>query len=439
VTGKNQYYRYHDGEGRVHIDLGKADSSKQQADDERLQEDLRLLYVGLTRARHACWLGIAAVKVGSSDKCQLHKSAMGYLLAGGNSIQAGDLAGYLKAMADNCAEISIVESPLSEQRAASADGSGMQLAAARSYGRGSLQRWWVASYSALRLADEHAAGDVSVAPETARQANLGEPASDWISAAEPVLSALHDKHAFPRGSQAGVFLHGLLELAALTGFAKLAGDGELRTAMVATACERRGWQHWAPVVEQWLREILTLPLALPDVTVSLAELPRQQYQPELEFWFASRELDSLRLDALICRQLWPDQARPALQRQQLHGMMKGFADLLFECQGRYYLIDYKSNHLGADDAAYACAALSAAILQHRYDIQACLYLLALHRLLKARLGQAYDYERHIGGAVFWFIRGIAADTQGIQLLRSPQSLIEALDALFAGQELDDAA
>jgi exodeoxyribonuclease V beta subunit len=183
---------------------------------------------------------------------------------------------------------------------------------------------------------------------------------------------------------------------------------------------------------------LTLPIALPNLTLSLSQLPRQSYQAELEFWFASRQVDSQRLDALICLQLLPNQARPALQRQQLDGMLKGFADLVFERQGRYYLIDYKSNHLGGDDAAYDGAALCDAILQHRYDIQACLYLLALQRLLKARLGEAYDYERHIGGAVFWFLRGIDGAAQGVQLLRPPQSLIDELDALFAGRELVNA-
>jgi exodeoxyribonuclease V beta subunit len=438
VTGKSQYYRYHDADGAVHIDLGKAESSKQQADNERLQEDLRLLYVGLTRARHTCWLGIAAVKVGNSDKCQLHKSAMGYLLAGGNSIQAGELSTSLQAMAGDCPELSISEPPASEQLVRVGDSVDSQLAPARHYSRGRLQRWWIASYSALRLADDDARIDAVDAPETARQANLGEHVEDRIAAGELPLNTVLDKHGFPRGSQAGVFLHSLLESAALTGFSKLAGDAELRAAMVTSACERRGWQSWTTVVEQWLLEILTLPIALPNLTLSLSQLPRQSYQAELEFWFASRQVDSQRLDALICLQLLPNQARPALQRQQLDGMLKGFADLVFERQGRYYLIDYKSNHLGGDDAAYDGAALCDAILQHRYDIQACLYLLALQRLLKARLGEAYDYERHIGGAVFWFLRGIDGAAQGVQLLRPPQSLIDELDALFAGRELVNA-
>ena len=72
------------------------------------------------------------------------------------------------------------------------------------------------------------------------------------------------------------------------------------------------------------------------------------------------------------------------------------------------------------------------ILEHRYDLQYVLYLLALHRQLRARLPD-YDYNRHIGGALYWFVRGVEADNGGLWLDRPPRELIEALDQLFAGE------
>jgi exodeoxyribonuclease V beta subunit len=78
--------------------------------------------------------------------------------------------------------------------------------------------------------------------------------------------------------------------------------------------------------------------------------------------------------------------------------------------------------------------MSRAVLEHRYELQYVLYLLALHRLLRARLGAAYDYDRHIGGAVYLFLRGHAAPGGGLHLERPPRALIEALDAVFAGTE-----
>lgn len=115
----------------------------------------------------------------------------------------------------------------------------------------------------------------------------------------------------------------------------------------------------------------------------------------------------------------------------LNGMFKGFIDLTFEHEGRYYVVDYKSNWLGPDNGAYTREAMDQAILDHRYDLQYVLYLLALHRQLKARL-PGYDYDLHVGGAVFVFLRGVHAPTQGVYFARPAKSLIEQLDALFSG-------
>ena len=71
----------------------------------------------------------------------------------------------------------------------------------------------------------------------------------------------------------------------------------------------------------------------------------------------------------------------------------------------------------------------------RYDLQYVLYLLALHRQLQVRLSD-YDYDRHMGGALYLFLRGSRADGQGIHHARPPRVLIEALDALFKGQSVE---
>jgi exodeoxyribonuclease V beta subunit len=100
-------------------------------------------------------------------------------------------------------------------------------------------------------------------------------------------------------------------------------------------------------------------------------------------------------------------------------MLMGFADLVFEHDGRYWVLDYKSNQLGPDGRAYSPEALDAAMLHHRYDVQAALYLLALHRLLRARLGEAYRPEAQLGGALYLFLRGIDGPTRGTVHLPPP--------------------
>jgi len=137
-------------------------------------------------------------------------------------------------------------------------------------------------------------------------------------------------------------------------------------------------------------------------------------------------LASNRLDKLISRQVWPHQDRPALQRRQLEGMLTGFMDVVFCHAGRYYVLDYKSNRL----ASYEQPQLQQAMLAHRYDVQATLYLLALHRLLKSRL-PGYNYDQHVGGALYLFLRGVDQPGAGLLQLSPPCTLIESLDAAFS--------
>jgi exodeoxyribonuclease V beta subunit len=111
----------------------------------------------------------------------------------------------------------------------------------------------------------------------------------------------------------------------------------------------------------------------------------------------------------------------------------GFADLVFEApDGRFGVLDHKSNALGDDDAAYTPEALAEAVLHHRYDVQGALYLVALHRLLRQRLGGRYQPARQLHGATFLFLRGVAAAGAGAWHLAPPRALIEGLDAMFSG-------
>ena len=124
---------------------------------------------------------------------------------------------------------------------------------------------------------------------------------------------------------------------------------------------------------------------------------------------------------------------PPLAFNEVQGMLKGFIDLVFEHQGRFYVVDYKSNYLGDNPAAYQQDAMAQAMLEHRYDVQYQLYTLALHRYLRCRLPD-YDYERHIGGVCYLFLRGMNGDAgSGVYATKPDKQHIAALDALFAGQ------
>lgn len=127
---------------------------------------------------------------------------------------------------------------------------------------------------------------------------------------------------------------------------------------------------------------------------------------------------------------------PALNFDDIQGMLKGFIDLVFEHQGRFYVVDYKSNYLGEQPEQYQGEALAQAMLAHRYDLQYQIYSLALHRYLSTRLPD-YDYELHMGGVCYLFLRGMqAGQGSGVYFTRPSLEFIQALDRLFAGADHD---
>ena len=249
------------------------------------------------------------------------------------------------------------------------------------------------------------------------------PLEPGSAAAGPEPLAEAPWHRFPKGAYAGNFLHDLLEDLAQSRFAL----GEAEQTRLKKRCERKGWGHRGEDIQAWLQAIVSTPL--PPLGSSLQGLTATL--PEMEFWCPIEALDTAQLDALCRQHLYPGRPRPALSTQQLRGLLMGFADLVFEHQGRYGVMDYKSNALGPRDADYTAAAMEHAMLEHRYDVQAALYLLALHRLLRARLGSSYQPEQHLQGAHYFFLRGIASPSAGALHLSAPMALLNALDAAIA--------
>lgn len=439
---RDELFVWHDGDGRPQMDLEPDDQAWAQAERERLQEDLRLLYVALTRARYACWVGVASVSMGNAKASSLHKSAFGYLLAGGAPIEAPALLPALLALRGGATAIAVDALPeaLEPQvfHPAPADGEGTR--PARSYAGHPGERWWIASYSALKYDEEaQLAGDAPAAPETPAQDVLAEAGAEKPT---PVLAAAEGQgiHAFPRGAVAGTFLHDLLEWAAEQGFAAVAADPQPLAELIARRVQRHGWQAQAALLAQWVPALLRTPLTLGEGrSLALAELSdTARYRAELEFWFAVHEVDTRALDRLVTAQTLDARPRMPLLQDQLNGMLKGFIDLLFEHDGRYYVVDYKSNWLGVDAAAYTAEAVRDSVLRERYDLQYAIYTLALHRQLRARLPD-YDYQRHVGGVLYLYLRGMDGAGHGIHHERLPLNLVEAMDRLFAEGGRADAA
>ncbi|MEH8017498.1 exodeoxyribonuclease V subunit beta [Rheinheimera muenzenbergensis] len=416
---KGQPQRYFNGSQMV-LDLTPDDAALQQAEHERLLEDIRLLYVALTRPVYACWLGLALFSEGASKKSKLVQSAVGYLLGVSDEPDLPELTALLGALPWQQRPIP-APCRFSAPQAHSALTPALVLDSALK-----REAWWIASYSALRTGStpDGAAATAQLAADTALDALLQEEANEQPAYSEQQLS-IHD---FPRGAVPGTFLHQLLEDAQQHGFANC--DAGFISALLQRRLTEQNWLDWQPVLTPWLAQMLQTRL----VGAQLALSGLQQVRAELEFWLQSCHVKVLQLDALVSAAILPGQPRPALLPDTLNGMLKGFIDLTLQGgDGRYWVLDYKSNWLGPDDSAYSEPAMQQMLLHKRYDVQAALYMLALHRLLKLRQpGYLQAPQQYIGGALYWFIR---APAPGQLLLEADVKLLRQLDALFAGEPL----
>ncbi|HBQ1918877.1 TPA: exodeoxyribonuclease V subunit beta [Klebsiella pneumoniae] len=411
---------YHDRETFAAVlDLGQDEASLELAEAERLAEDLRLLYVALTRAVWHCSLGVAPLSSRKSGNSDFHLSALGRLLQAG---EAMDAAGLAARLADFCHGDIALQIPgeldLTPWQAPAAT---IPRLSARELQRRIADDWRVTSYSGLQ---QHGfSGGQDLLPRLdVDAAGVGEVVE------EPQLTP----HQFPRGAAPGTFLHSLFE--------ELDFTQPVPEGWMAEKLQLSGFDaQWAPVLTDWLGGVLKTRLPGPDI--ALNQLAARDKQVEMAFYLPIAQLlTAERLDALI-RQYDPLSAdTPPLDFRQVHGMLKGFIDLVFRHEGRYYLLDYKSNWLGEDREAYTRPAMEQAMRAHRYDLQYQLYSLALHRYLRHRLAD-YDYDRHFGGVIYLFLRGMDGQEggQGIFTTRPVRPLIDGLDQLFAGETQEEAS
>ena len=433
VSSRNTYYRYHNENQNLVIDLSKDDNIKSLSDKERLQEDLRLLYVAMTRAQYACWFGIAPIKIGNTKDSQLEKSAVGYVLGWQAKTPSNALTNHLTQLKGDLAAISLAEYPtpnpdnyLPAQQQEALDLPRVSTAKI-------TDNWWIASYSALHTDDKSIIqGDLSLTPETAQDDKQSDEADIYIRSLTTTLSGIH---SLPRGAGPGVLIHALLEQCAHQGFQAMEESTTQCQQLINKIFHHDVWNDKREVIALSLRQWLNMPL-LTGETIRLADLGLNQYQAELEFLIGADGVNVQALDCLVTDHTFAGKPRPRLLPGQLNGLLKGFIDLVFIHNQQYYVADYKFNGLGNNDAAYTEEAMETVMLSKRYDLQYALYLLALHRLLKSRLGAGYDYNTHVGGGLYLFLRGSQGSAGGRVFAKPPKVLIETMDNLFSGSHFN---
>ena len=406
--------------GAAAPELHADDEDGDQDRSRDVLEDTRLLYVAMTRAEHRLWLGVYP------HKLEIQKSGDASALCRwlGRSDPSQSWFEVWQGLAQGIKGLA-VSAPshapeVAWQAPAPAPLRGGPLPAPRL--RHPL--WWSASFSALtrKLGDKPSAAWDDPSTTLAREIDTEDLR---LSGTAPAADESTPWQGFGAGARYGTILHDLLQWQAERNWPLAQGhnDGEWQ-GLIERQADLKAQER--ALITPWLSRVLRTPLPLGDAPdLVLGDLRQPQHWAEMPFHFSAAQVPVAQVDRLICADVFAGQSRPALMPATLGGMVNGFIDLVFEHDGRYWVLDYKSNKL----AQYAAEPLQNALLDKRYDVQSVIYLLALHRLLRHRVPH-YDPAHHLGGAAYLFMRGIDAPGAGVVMQRPSAQLITTLDALL---------
>lgn len=463
------------------------------AEAEALAEDLRLAYVALTRARYrtyVVWGQIGRKSRGAS-------SPLAWLLApvlgvSGSLLDEPPEKRVARVRADLQNRWDhLWESPLRDFAARypelmevrtldasaprafpPADPEAVRALACRQLppeARRRLQPWHIVSFTSLRRGEDTAQADLEF-PALPRTPPLGE-IPDHTDPPLPQVPAVPDApsgiFAFAQGPRAGTCLHHVLEQCDLT-----APHSEENHRKITRILERHGLHQAAAhrirrpevpkdfdpttAVVDLLKNLATSPIPsttfsdtpnhtsnhTPNNPFTLAHVPRSKQRIEWPFFtplaaFVPNTLATLFKQhgrGRVATEYSPRLAH--LDAKELQGFLTGFVDLVFVYQERWYVVDWKSNHLGDQPEDYGDDTLWHAMQHHHYVLQYHLYVLALHLFLEQRQ-PGYDYEEHFGGVAYVFLRGLNGGDPaptGWYVDRPPIDLIDALIDLVDRRE-----
>ena len=413
--------------------------------NENLAENLRLLYVALTRAKTHSYLVWGHIRTAET-------SALAYLLHHGGSDDDHDVVNLLKSNFSNLKDsdlltdlerlvdrsdgsIVLTELPQSVQTNVTPQRTIAEPLFCRSFGGHIDTSWKISSYTSLvsqrqQSADRPDRDDVndlnsSIAEESGEFSMSGASISDLSKGTI---------NEFPKGARAGIFFHSLLEHIDFT----IADDAYL-DQMIQSHLRMHGFDaQWQDVVRKTVQNCLAVNLRNHGPELILSKIGPQDRINELAFTYPTKAFsrDQL-LDAFIQNKVSgiPKDFPVQLERLDFSlsgGYLKGYIDLIIQHNEQFFLLDWKSNNLGRQVIDYHQNKLATVMSSSYYVLQYCLYSLALNRYLKMRHPN-YTYNKNFGGVFYVFVRGVdpaKGPAYGVYFDCPDGDLIEALDRII---------
>ncbi|MGO9139508.1 MAG: exodeoxyribonuclease V subunit beta [Syntrophales bacterium] len=411
---KGDVLTFHDehNDWRLTCDIGSSgrECIKESARREILAENVRLLYVALTRARHRCYLVWGKFnEAGTSAPAYLfHRCGAD---PSGNVIDAtderfcnlsdGELFDDIEHVVQNSAgSIEAREIPMQVAHDYRALSDRDENTECRHFFRTIDGSWKIASFSYL-VSDRPHAADL---PDR----DIG-PHMD-ISDADETGPQVSGIFAFPKGARAGSCLHDIME-----NMDYAQKDMDAARALVSQKLPEYGFEDkWVDAVVSMLEKVINMPLDKEDGRLKLAAVSTRDRINEVEFYFPLKRISPEALRSIYniagSRHMTDGvRAIPEIMEKlrfsPARGYMKGYMDMVFKYANRFYLVDWKSNFLGGQVTDYNTDALSRMMAESFYFLQYHIYTVALNKFLQLRISD-YKYETHFGGVYYLFLRGM---------------------------------
>lgn len=409
------------GDERRHVRLHPKPFEDEEPGDSDLSESLRLSYVALTRAKARSYV------VRASGKTNTGTAPLAHLMEHYGADAAPELARV-------CSDVTVVRidegaPPRPEPIPLTPHAEREYAAAHRPVQPAQLQSWGMSSYTALTAAAHAQAVIDEPGPVDAAEAE--EPSDD------PTLRA----DQLPGGAHVGNALHAIFERLDFTKLDDAAArDALIDEVMASYALPRPNADAAARAgATDLIRRMLahTLGAPMPGAPLPLAAVPMHETLREWRFHLpvagatAAKLADAFRAAGAP----WlAEEYAPRLERvsaRELHGFLTGVVDLVARIDGRWWIVDWKSNTLGLTGASYSERACRDEMMETHYVLQYHLYAVALHRFLRSRV-RDYDYARDFGGVGYAFLRGLAMGAPSWFGDKPSAALIAALNAALGG-------
>ena len=415
-------FKYHDRHtGQLNYFIGQDKEIIDLYKEESWAETIRLLYVAITRTELRCYLCAAPFT-------DFHLSPLGQTL---KLTPESNFYNRLESLLDttnrtiHLQQVNEIDFPIKQKTKII---NNVELSAALFTGH--IERnWWLSSFSALTRNLRH--GGISI-PDRDQDDDLSNKLS---------VSSTQDEFRFKlkKGAATGNLLHDILEH---VDFSQPDWQRSIQRPL-ARFSETLDALETSQLIS-WLNSCLNCHLYDHNNTFKnsrqidapkLSQLSWHDTLRESEFYFPMEQLKSNKLAELLARhRAHEGQPSNSIQlpgQHTLQGMMHGFIDLVFQWQGKFYIVDYKSNYLGNQFDCYLHTALEKNIRDNYYDLQYLIYSLALHRYLKSRMAN-YEPLEHFGGVYYLYLRGMKTGlTNGIFYTPISSKLLAELDNLFS--------